>query len=691
MGDNQYTIDISTTADSSSVEELAAKLQEVEQSAQRVTDALSDTDSSGLDSASDSASNAADNLERADEAANNFSNDVNNVDGGALENTANSADEASNSIDNASESASGLNAVATGLASAGIVATMMSWADSSGNASAQWARMGLAMKNTGMTAEQIQSTYGAVVSSISSDTGRSAGDIREFFIQMGISGVTNADVIKSSFEGIAGSAFLTGRNVDSLGEFFARLTKTGKLQSKQLSSQFGMGMNEVGAAMDKLGYKVGSNEKDIQDAFKNMDQTTRAKVLGTALALKGGQEANDDYKKSWDGVKQAMSKAEAGFFTFVGNLLIPTLIPAFQLATDGVNAVTSAFKSAPAPVQAVLGVVGTLGAGFIALVLAISTLKTVWGLLNITQTLSAIKSGVVTAATYAQTAATYVATAAQWAWNAAMSANPIAIIIILIVALVAVLLYLWSTNEGFRNAVIGIWNAISGAFIYAGQSIYGTLQWIWSGIVWFLGLIPQLPTLIGLYLAAAAFRFIAFAGTAVSNAINAGNRIISAIGSTLAALPGHMYQWGMNALSQFINGIINMIPGLSSALSVISNLFPHSPPKSGPLSTITAANMFKWASSIAYAGTLGFSTLNMEDIKTPNLSIGYGSASIGFDATEINASILENRESQPNIINYNDVTVNQDGIMSLGDAADFIIKAVVDQMNRENLITGKSG
>lgn len=48
-------------------------------------------------------------------------------------------------------------------------------------------------------------------------------------------------------------------------------------------------------------------------------------------------------------------------------------------------------------------------------------------------------------------------------WNAAMNANPIGIIIVAVAALVAGIVYLWNTNEGFRNAIIGAWNAIYAA------------------------------------------------------------------------------------------------------------------------------------------------------------------------------------------------------------------------------------
>ena len=63
------------------------------------------------------------------------------------------------------------------------------------------------------------------------------------------------------------------------------------------------------------------------------------------------------------------------------------------------------------------------------------------------------------------------ATIAQWLMNAAMNANPIVLIVTLIGGLVAALVTLWHTNDDFKNALIGAWDAIKNAAVVVWESI----------------------------------------------------------------------------------------------------------------------------------------------------------------------------------------------------------------------------
>ena len=67
-------------------------------------------------------------------------------------------------------------------------------------------------------------------------------------------------------------------------------------------------------------------------------------------------------------------------------------------------------------------------------------------------------------------------TVSQWLLNAAMNANPIMWVVMAIAALVAGILLLWKNCDGFREAVIGMWNKIKGIFSDVGPFFNGCVD-----------------------------------------------------------------------------------------------------------------------------------------------------------------------------------------------------------------------
>lgn len=79
-----------------------------------------------------------------------------------------------------------------------------------------------------------------------------------------------------------------------------------------------------------------------------------------------------------------------------------------------------------------------------------------------------------------------IATAAQWLWNAAMSANPIGLVVLAIAALVAGLIWAYSNVEWFRNGV-------NAAFEGVKNAIGSAAAWVtnaWNGAMNFFASLP---------------------------------------------------------------------------------------------------------------------------------------------------------------------------------------------------------
>jgi tape measure domain-containing protein len=86
-------------------------------------------------------------------------------------------------------------------------------------------------------------------------------------------------------------------------------------------------------------------------------------------------------------------------------------------------------------------------------------------------------------ATFAASAATKAWAAAQWLLNAAMSANPIGLVIIAVVALGVAFFVLWKKSQTFRRIVTGAFNGVKNA----AMAVWGWIKSHWPLLVSIIG------------------------------------------------------------------------------------------------------------------------------------------------------------------------------------------------------------
>ncbi|MBD5642777.1 phage tail tape measure protein [Clostridium botulinum] len=215
---------------------------------------------------------------------------------------------------------------------------------------------------------------------------------------------------------------------------------------------------------------------------------------------------------------------------------------------------------------------------------------------------------------------------AQKVWNALMAMSPVGWIVIAIAAVVVGLVTLWNTNEDFRNAVIGAWNAILDAcktvwkwivdfftvdIPVAWQSVLdffsGVPEWFanlwstiqqafidgWNAIVnFFTQTIPEwinnivewfnnLPYLIGFALGYVLTTIIKW-GVDTWNYLSTNVPIwINNVVNFFATLPGRIWTWLVNTISRIAawgqQTYTNMVNAANNAISAVINWFATLP------------------------------------------------------------------------------------------------------------------
>lgn len=182
------------------------------------------------------------------------------------------------------------------------------------------------------------------------------------------------------------------------------------------------------------------------------------------------------------------------------------------------------------------------------------------------------------------------------ALNAVMRANPLGIIVTVIGLLITAFMTLWNTNEGFRNAVMGIWDAIVGFISGAVGAIVGFFtEGIPSAFNGLVSFFTQLPGQIGTFLMTVLLTVGEWVVNLGLAAFNAGSQFLMNIVNFFTQLPGNIAtfllmvitnvalwvgQMIQNAISmgtQFLANVIaffTQLPGnvLNFLLMVISNV-----------------------------------------------------------------------------------------------------------------------
>lgn len=294
-------------------------------------------------------------------------------------------------------------------------------------------------------------------------------------------GVSSNDVMQR-LQQLGDISMGDSQKLNSLALVFGQVSAAGKMSGQDLMQFINAGFNPL----KELQTMTGKSYQDLQD----MMSKGKIGVEAVSSALKHATQEGGMFH----GMMEEQSKTVSGkWSTAVGLIqqravevydkLQPFILQAidiFQTVAGSVMDIVDAFSLWATDLQPVWDgfalisqVAGTLFgwlAGAVSSVInfffqwraEIGYVAAVIGVATIAFNLHNIAMGAYGAIIAVVTGATQVWTGVQWLLNAAMSANPIALVITGIAALVAAVVYCWNRFAGFRAFLLTMWDTLKG-------------------------------------------------------------------------------------------------------------------------------------------------------------------------------------------------------------------------------------
>lgn len=383
------------------------------------------------------------------------------------------------------------------------------------------------MGNAGIKASQAGTSMRSIMTNLTGDVKLSGAAIGDVTIA-----TTNADGSMRSL-----SAILADCRVAFAGMTEAEKANNAEaLVGKNAMSGFLALMNAAPEDIEKVSGAV----NNCKDAAKNMADTMQDNLEGQLTILK--------------------SQLQELAISF-GDLLMP----AVRSIVSGLQGMVDVLNAMPDGVKRVIMIVALLAAALGPVLIVIG------------KTLSAIG----TIMTWAPKLAGAISAVkgAFAALSATMMANPIAIVIAAIAALVAAFIYLWNTNEEFRQFWIRLWNeikevavqvwtAVSQFLVSAWNGIRNTAVAVWNGIRdFFSGLWAGIKTLFTTVVTAIS--------TFLVGAWNGIRATVMAVWNAISAFLGSVWNGIKSVITNVVNGIRTFLQtawnGIRTIITTVMN------------------------------------------------------------------------------------------------------------------------
>lgn len=461
-------------------------------------------------------------------------------------------------------------------------------------------------------------------------------NVSDMLIQTQNLGKTTVAELSSAMGKVIPTANAYGVQLDQLCAGYAIMTANGVATAESTTYMNSM-LNELGKSgtkvSDILQEKTGSSFAELMNsgyslseclaviegaateqglAFGDMWSSSEAAKAGLILLGDSAETFNGtlaEMQNSTGATDTAFEKLKTNSYTIqvainqlkntaieLGNAIMSVLAPLLMSLAETISKLTTWFSGLSDGTKRFIVIIGMVVAAVGPVLIIVGKIMSAMGtIMTVVPKLAGVINTVKTAFA---------------ALNTTMLANPIFLIIAAITALVAAFIYLWNTNEDFRQfwidlwenikeVAIAVWTAIKEFFVSAWEAISNAAQTIWNGIknffsaIWegiktiFTTVLNVISTIVTTYfniyktIVTTVFNAIKTVITTVLNAIktvittvwNTIKTVFTTVLNTLKSVVSGAFNSMWSGIKNTISGIVNTIKtGFNNAVSFIKNL-----------------------------------------------------------------------------------------------------------------------
>lgn len=323
----------------------------------------------------------------------------------------------------------------------------------------------------------------------------------------GIKASAAGTALRSGFLRLAGTSSKSTKAIEEMGLSLSEATAQQE-EAKAALDSLGIAMNDTNGPR-----KMSAIVRDLADKTKDMSKeqklATLATIFGTNAAsawvavIDQGPDALDNLTKELEnsdgaaatmaetmqnnarGAMTRLQSATESVAISIGSTMLPTLADLGDSLANEAAYVSKVASEHPELTEAIIktsvAVAGmviaykAVKAVYLSVTAAHAAYKLMMESERVATIRSTIASGVHRAGMVASSIAMYATAAAQWALNAAMSANPIALVIIAIVALIAAFVWLGTHFQAVSDFCTSMWESPTAAII---AFMAGPIGWL---------------------------------------------------------------------------------------------------------------------------------------------------------------------------------------------------------------------